>query len=113
MDTLGKPYKLVKRKLRGPPVTASMEYTALLTVIDALFPAHQLRADGLLVPTDPAVPFTAAEVDTAVARAGSRNKAPGPDGITSKILSAVHKADPRILLDLFNSCFHNGIFPSE
>jgi len=112
-DPFGKPYKLVMRKLRGPPPTASMEYATLQSVVETLFPKHQARTDGPLVPTDPAVLFTASEVDSAVERAGSRNKAPGPDGLTGKILWAVHNAHPNILLDLFNSCLRSGTFPAE
>lgn len=44
-DPFGKPYKLVMRKLRGPPPTASMEYATLQTVVDTLFPKHQARTD--------------------------------------------------------------------
>ncbi|KAL4125988.1 hypothetical protein QTP88_010220 [Uroleucon formosanum] len=74
-DPFSKPYKLVMRKLRGLPPTASMEYATLQSVVDTLFPKHQARTDGPLVPTDPVVPFTASEVDSAVERAGSKNKA--------------------------------------
>jgi len=45
-DPFGKPYKLVMRKLRGPPPTASMEYATLQSVVDTLFPKHQARTDG-------------------------------------------------------------------
>jgi len=46
-DPFGKQYKLVMRKLRGPPPTASMEYATLQSVVDTLFPKHQARTDGL------------------------------------------------------------------
>ncbi|KAL4123012.1 hypothetical protein QTP88_015245 [Uroleucon formosanum] len=112
-DPFGKPYKLVMRKLRGPPPTASMEYATLQSVVDSLFPEHRARTDGPPVPADSVVPFTASEVDAAVERAGSKNKAPGPDGLTGKILRAVHKAHPNILLGLYNSCLRSGTFPAE
>lgn len=112
-DPFGKPYKLVMRQLRGPPPTASMEYATLQSVVENLFPKHQARTDGPLVPADPIVPFTASEVDSAVERAGSKNKAPGPDGLTGKILRAMHKAHPNVLLDLYNSCLRSGTFPAE
>ncbi|KAL4132686.1 hypothetical protein QTP88_009804 [Uroleucon formosanum] len=113
VDPFGKPYKLVMRKLRGSPPTASMEYATLQSVVDTLFPKHQARTDGPLVPADSVAPFTALEVDAAVERAGSKNKAPGPDRLTGKILRAVHKAHPNILLDLYNSCLRSGTFPAE
>jgi len=85
----------------------------LQSVVETLFPKQQARTDGPLVPAVQVVPFTSSEVDSAVERAGSKNKAPGPDGLTGKILQAVHKAHPNILLDLFNSCLRNGTFPAE
>jgi len=112
-DPFGKPYKLVMRKLRGPPATATMEHATLMAVIHTLFPTHEARMDGPLSTTDPVAPFTAAEVDMVVVSAGGKNKAPGTDGITSKILLAVHRANPQILLDLYNSCLRSRIFPAE
>ncbi|KAL4101252.1 hypothetical protein QTP88_021272 [Uroleucon formosanum] len=112
-DPFGKPYKLVMRKLRGRPPTASKEYATLQSVVDTLFPKHRAKTDGPPVPADSVVPFTASEVDAAVERAGSKNKAPGPDGLTGKILRAVHKAHPNILLGLYNSCLRSGTFPAE
>jgi len=45
-DPFGKPYKLVMRKLRGPPPTTSMEFATLQSVVETLFPKHQARTDG-------------------------------------------------------------------
>ncbi|XP_015375188.1 PREDICTED: uncharacterized protein LOC107169818 [Diuraphis noxia] len=42
-DPFGKPYKMVMRKLRGPPATATMEPEMLKTVVSTLFPTHQQR----------------------------------------------------------------------
>lgn len=92
---------------------ASMGYAKLQSVVDTLFPKHQARTDGPLVPADPVVPFTVSEIDSAVERAGSKNKAPGPDGISGKILWVVHKAHPYILLDLYNSCLRSGTLPAD
>lgn len=57
--------------------------------------------------------FTTEEVDAVVDRAKRKNKAPGTDGITSRILAAVHKANPHTLVELFNNCLKCGTFPSE
>ncbi|CAI6363639.1 unnamed protein product [Macrosiphum euphorbiae] len=112
-DPFGKPYKLVMRKLRGPPAIASMEMPTLQNVISTLFPSNQISSYRNLPASGPPVPFTADEVNAAVDRARSKNKAPGPDCINSKILAAVHKANQCTLRDLFNKCLHQGIFPSE
>lgn len=101
------------RKLRGPPGSVTTERQTLQADISTLFPSRQINADRPLPPVDSFVPFTAAEVEAAVVRAGAKNKAPGTDGITSKILLAVHKSNPHILLSLFNKCLRCGTFSSE
>jgi len=112
-DPFGKPYKLVLRKLRGPPTTASLEMQTLQTVVSTLFPANPISSYRHLPTSEPPVPFTTDEVNAAVERARRKNKSPGPDDINSKILAAVHKADQRTLVDLFNKCILQGTFPSE
>jgi hypothetical protein len=112
-DPFGKPYKLVMRKLKGAPATATMEHQTLETVISTLFPPHECRPCRPTTPAESIVEFTPVEVDAVVDRAKRKNKAPGPDGITSRILAAVHKVNPRTLLELFNNCLKSGTFPSE
>jgi len=112
-DPFGKPYKLVMRKLKGPSVTANMEHQTLETVISTLFPPHEHRPVSPTTPAESIVEFTQEEVDAVVDRAKRKNKVPGPDGITSRILAAVHKANPRTLVELFNNCLKCGTFPSE
>ncbi|XP_050065663.1 uncharacterized protein LOC126554649 [Aphis gossypii] len=94
-DPFGKPYKLVMRKLKGPPATATMERQTLENVISTLFPPHEHRPVSVTIPGEPIVEFTTEEVDTVVDRAKRKNTAPGPDGITSRILAVVHKANTR------------------
>jgi len=112
-DPFGKPYKLVMRKLRGPPTTASMEMQTLRDIIGTLFPAYPISCYRYLPASESPSPFTTDEVNATVERARSKNKAPGPDCVNSKILAAVHKANLRTLVDLFNKCLHQGTFPSE
>jgi len=90
-----------------------MEPDTLKTVIGTLFPTHQQRQDG---PTKKLVnwgPFSMREIDDAIATFKGRNKAPGPDGITSKILWAVHRCEPSLLLNLYNCCLQCGTFPEQ
>ncbi|KAE9528679.1 hypothetical protein AGLY_012254 [Aphis glycines] len=112
-DPFGKPYKMVMRKLRGPPATATMEPETLQTVVSTLFPTHQQRQAE--VSEQPVVwePFTQREVDCAVTKFKGRNRAPGPDGITTKIIWAVHRCDPGLLLSLYNACLRSGTFPEQ
>lgn len=85
-DPFGKPYKVVMRKLRGPPATATMEPSTLRTVISTLFPTHQPSQEDTREQSVGWEPFTMREVDCAITRFKGRNKAPGPDGITTKII---------------------------
>lgn len=112
-DPFGKPYKMVMRKLQGPPATATMEVSTLKTVVHTLFPVHQRRADDRIEQADDCIPFTMDEVNEAVARFKARKKAPGPDGISAKIVGAVHKCDPNVLLNLYNTCLRCGSFPER
>lgn len=80
-----------------------MEYQTLEKVISTLFPSHQCIVVEPMTPTESSIEaFTLTEVDAAMDSAKRKNKAPGLDGITSSILLAVHKANPRILVELFN-----------
>ncbi|KAL5237089.1 hypothetical protein ACI65C_004499 [Semiaphis heraclei] len=45
-DPFGKPYKLVLRKLRGPPASVTMERQTLDAVIESLFPTYR-NCEGL------------------------------------------------------------------
>lgn len=111
-DPFGKPYKIIMRKLRGPPATVTMEEQTLRSVIDTLFPAQQPLAIGTgQPPMRNAELFTLDEVNSAIARIRSKKTAPGPDAIHSEIVWAVHASAPNLLLSLFNLCLRNGTFP--
>lgn len=114
-DPWGKPYKVVLKKLRGPPATATMEPRTIRNIAAVLFP----EGDGDGRPADiyelPVVvpEFTPAEVDAAVGRFRSRDKAPGPDGIPSRVWGVVHAARPERLPGVFNRCLREGTFPGR
>lgn len=114
-DPWGKPYKVVMRKLQGPPAVNRLEHQVLAEVVDGLFPQHppldiaQTDEDGSLVMED----FTQEEVDAAVDRFRRRNKAPGPDCIPSKMWGAIHAVCPSLLTGMYNSCLRAGKFPAR
>jgi hypothetical protein len=83
----GKPYKVVMKKLRGPSATAPMEPRQIRTIAAVLFPAGDEAGMPTDVDVEPvAVPeLSRAEVTAAVGRFRSRDKAPGPDGIPSRV----------------------------
>lgn len=90
-----------------------MEIHTLQTVIGTLFPANPTCNSRQQPLSEPVVPFTETEMNAAVDRSRKKNKAPGPDCINSKTLTAVHKADRRTLVDLFNTCLRQGTFQLE
>lgn len=52
-------------------------------------------------------------MDSAIATFKCRKKAPGPDGISTNIIGAVHRCDPSLLLNVYNSCLLSGTFPER
>jgi len=119
-DPWGKPYKLVMKKLRTPSATLRMEPQLLREVVTTLFPN---RSSGPVGETEAAdneehgaagvADFSLAEIDAAVGRFRRRNRAPGPDGIPSRVWGVVHAARPATLVAAFNSCLRNGTFPGR
>lgn len=90
-DPWGKLYKLVTRKLQGPPVTSTMATESVLRIIDALFPSHSpFEARMYPVGVEKVPSFTTDEVDRAVHRAQRKATALGLGNINSRILSTVH-----------------------
>jgi len=59
------------------------------------------------------ITFSQGQVDAAVNRFRSRNKAPGPDRIPSRVSGIVHATQPGLLTLAFNSCLREGVFPSR
>ncbi|KAL4082299.1 hypothetical protein QTP88_030085 [Uroleucon formosanum] len=87
-------------------------------------PRHRRRAlpprDGDGEPADLAgarsedvTEFSVEEVSAAVSRFGSRCRAPGPDGIPSRVWSVVHAVSPGRLVGVFNLCLREGVFPGR
>jgi len=110
-DPFGKPYKLVMRKLSGPPATDRMELDTLRSTIETLFPACHPNIHGAVLPLEPFEAFTAEEVADVVTLFGSRRTAPGPDGIANLIIGSVHKVRPDMLRHMYNRCLKEGVFP--
>lgn len=114
-DPWGRPYKVVMRKLQGAPPTANMEIGIIREVTGGLFPDHsRMVLDEIPpLPLEAGSEFSQAEVDVAVERIKGRKKAPGPDGLNSRIIAAVHAVDPQRLRRLFNACLRTGRFPAR
>ncbi|CAI6362877.1 unnamed protein product [Macrosiphum euphorbiae] len=111
-DPWGKPYKLVARRLRGPPATSNMELESVRRITEALFPVHPPMTMQTLEVNETPPPFTTEEVNKAVERIKRKNTAPGMDNINGKIISVVHQVCPSMLLGMFNQCIKEGVIPS-
>lgn len=98
MDSWDKPFKFVTGKLRGFSVMGSLEPGKIESITRALFPSNSRSRANPLSPlpgvdgdgTMDMPKFSAAEVADAVSRYRSRDRVPGPDGITNHIWGIVH-----------------------
>jgi len=55
--------------------------------------------------------FSHTVVEVVVRRLRSRNRVPGPDGITSQVWGVVHNVRSLALNAAFNTCLRSGIIP--
>lgn len=113
-DPFGKPYKVVMKKLCGPPAISRMENETLQHITSTLFPVHPPLNYQTHAPIDVTSElFSRDEVNNAVFRIGCRKTSPGPDGINTKIIDAIHKIQPELLLNTYNRCLTDGVFPAQ
>ncbi|XP_047544466.1 uncharacterized protein LOC125076778 [Vanessa atalanta] len=94
-DPWGRPYRVVRQKLRPwtPPHTTTLQPHLLESVASALFPERREFVPPSMAPLrserderDLAPPVTEAELSAAVLRLRSKRTAPGPDGIPGRAL---------------------------
>jgi hypothetical protein len=117
-DPWGRPYKLVRNKMKSTPPMDSMDPGLLQAVVEGLFPeapefvppamaAPLVEPEG---PLDPP-PIEEWEVYRAIVKLKSCKKAPGPDGVPGKVAALALKQLGGRLLDVFNDCLKEGYFP--
>lgn len=110
-DPWGLGYKLVMKKLGAKNQVSEMDETTMRDIVSTLFPSHEKRTEN---PEEENVssltPFTVDELKFA-ARKLKNKKAPGPDGIPAEILKEIAETRPGILLNMYNRCLMEGIFP--
>lgn len=104
-------YKLVLRKLGAQFSTPVFNEDVMESIVDTLFPTGEPMQD-LVAPSDVDPPplFTLAELKSA-AKALRNKKAPGPDGIPAEIIKIIAEEKPEMLLNMYNLCLQNGVFP--
>lgn len=98
-------------KLGGPTPTNRMESGTLKRITAGLFPTRPECTYVRNCTAEPPPLLTHEELRHGILRIQSRNKSPGPDGISSAILVAVYQAYPDWLMSIFNCCISAGIFP--
>ena len=82
-------------------------------VVGALFPpgAGDFDSDPSLVGWDEALAVTGKEVFVAVAKINV-GKAPGPDGISGRVVKSISIGLARMWTTCFTACLREGVFPT-
>lgn len=110
-DPWGLGYKLVMRKLGARTSAPDLKEDTMENIVNTLFPTSEIvQNEGPPPHGDPPPPFTITELQTA-ANALKNRKAPGPDGIPAEILKIIAKEKPQLLLEMYNRCLQEGVFP--
>lgn len=115
-DPWSKAYKLVMGKLGGQKSELGANVNIDETVRE-LFPRDEedwyscTKVEEEDVEEIPP-PFTPEEMDAATGSlTKKKKKAPGPDHIVSEIVRACYAADPMKMLDMYNRCLKEQVFP--
>lgn len=118
-DPWGRAYKIVLNKLKvaAPPLTESFDPGFVQKVVGSLFP----KWEGITVDeisneesTDWIDEFEVSkeEFEKVIKRGLSGNTAPGPDGISKKVLTLAMPVLGERFRQLYTNCLKLGIFPS-
>lgn len=106
-------YRIVTGKLGAGSIFPRLNGDEIDNIVDRLFPTHpplgeEQEPEGDGVPN----PFTEQELKAA-ARCLKKGKAPGPDGVPSEALRLLAEDRPDALLEVYNACIAQGIFPKQ
>ena len=109
-DPWGMPYRVVLDKLRR---ASSLVKSLPPAVVGALFPleAGDFDLDPSLVGWDEALAVTGEEVSVAVARINV-GKAPGPGGISGRLIKDTSIVLARMWTSCFTACLRESVFPA-
>ena len=107
-------YHVVLDKLRvgASSLVESFPPAVVRGVVGALFPwAGDFDLDPSLVGWDEALAVTGKEVFVAVAKINV-GKAPGPDGISGRVVKSISIGLARLWTSCFTACLREGVFPT-
>lgn len=113
-DPWGKPYKLVMGRLsgRGDPPLKSLTVDAATRAIESLFPSGEpcTSSEVIQMDWDSALTVSENEIERALKKAAKGKKAPGPDGISAKILLKAYQLIPTVFTKTYTKCLQEGFF---
>ena len=109
-DPWGMAYKITMKRLGVPKNSNCLNKDAMKKIVDSLFQTHPPREHQNSKKFAETPLFTIEELERHIVNLPKR-KAPGPDGIPNEILTLVYKSHPNLLLDLYNACLQQGVFP--
>lgn len=117
-DPWGRPYKIVREKLRRRtlPTTETLEPEFLSRVIETLFPAgEEMKGPSGRVPGiwQEEWSVTNSELKAAVKKMKVRDAAPGPDQIKGRVLATVCEIASEKVRQILTGCLKEGIFPAR
>lgn len=113
VEPWGLGYKIIMRKLGSQAPSPLMDAEQMWQIVDSLFPNQQEQHRPPCPDKTDEVPlFTEEELREAAYSLQSR-KAPGPDMIPSEVLKALVQCHPDVLLNTFNHCLKEGVFPRD
>lgn len=111
-DPWGLGYKIAMKKLGAKNPVNEMDEKTMENIVNTLFPTHDVLTDIPAEDTSDMTPFTVDELMLAARKLKNR-KAPGPDGIPAEVLKEIAGTHPELLLNMYNSCLREGIFPER
>lgn len=113
-DPWGLPYQLVTKKLRiRQKVPGLTDPCWVQQIVEALFPQENTPRRWMEDIGDQHVNlFTLDELHKA-GRKIKTGKSPGPDGIPNEILKIILEKWPEMLLEVFNACLNQKLFPEQ
>lgn len=110
-DPWGLGYKIVMKKLGMKNPVKVMDVDTMENIVKTLFPIHEARVDVSAEEDIPSITlFTTEELIAATSKLKNK-KAPGPDGVPTEVLKAIVETRPEILLNMYNYCLIEGLFP--
>ncbi|CAH2228538.1 jg28018, partial [Pararge aegeria aegeria] len=117
-DPWGRPYRIVRGKMRRVPPTDSMQPELLNRVVSGLFPRPPTFTPPIMAPLSgergrpiAAPPLSDDEIAEVWDRLRQSRKAPGPDGVPGRVLMLALEHLGGRLRQLFNDCLEAGRFP--